>query len=727
MAKEVQWPFPIKGYDANWAYSDQPPFTTPSASNVRGYSADSERARGGSRPGIKQAYSQQVGDTSNPIQWVGWLDKGFGDTVLYKDLFAYTNGALSGQTAWTGDTEVVVKNGYVHLNSMVTDKAVTYASFASDDWQDFTLECDLAWNWGSTGSISLWVSSASDAGTDGAKVTVSFTSTEIPSPGLGFSSVVQIDLASGANTDKYTASYGMLMSVRGSNLIIKATKDRVTVNWLGAEVASVARDDGTCDQAGFKMTMSNPVTAAWWPDTLVDFRIMDWLLTAVTRPTTLARELVTVSNRTIWAESAEGTMGSSYVDSNQLTSGISLISAAYCNGNLFFLDGTQPLWYNPMAASDSVVTWSARKGKIVNTCRGIVNWRNRVVLFNSVEDPQNYYMSRLGDPWDWDYGKMDAESAVAGNQTMNGRIGDPIKAMCPISDDVLIIGCTRSVWAMYGDPMAGGYVTRLSDQTGIVGQNAWTTDPQGNLYFMGEEGLFVLPPRGKPQNLTRHRIPSLGSHDPVMTGTTGSAGEYYVTLAYDADRHGVVIFQTPYSTGTAEHYFYDIRTDAFWPEAYPTTVGPTCAAFYNAAGPTYRKLLLGGTNGYLYEYSDSQNYDLPTTGGTTAISSYVWYTPRQFGGPIRDAIVTKVVGTLSSGSESTIFGVYAADVPETLTGMSSGVVGSSGNWTAGLNYADRTRVRGGAHSIKVSNATADQGWAVENVTVEVFPGGELRK
>jgi hypothetical protein len=67
MSKEVAIPFPIKGYDANWAYSSQPPYTTPGCLNVRGYSSDEERARGGSRPGVRAAYAQQIGGGAVPV------------------------------------------------------------------------------------------------------------------------------------------------------------------------------------------------------------------------------------------------------------------------------------------------------------------------------------------------------------------------------------------------------------------------------------------------------------------------------------------------------------------------------------------------------------------------------------------------------------------------------------------------------------------------------------
>lgn len=728
MSREIELKFPLGGYDANWGYSAQPEGTTPACRNVRGYSTDSRRARGGSRPGLRRAYAQQIGGPSTPIQWLGWLDYGFGDSVLYADRFEYADGTLSGEDNWTGsDPEVKVKDGYVHLEGALplSDKAAAYDAFSGDTWDDFSLECGLQWRYGSTGQIALWVSSTADSATDGAKVTVGFTSTEVASPGLGFQGALQITLESGSNLARHTRSYGIFFAATRGRLRVEADQDAVRAFWDGQEVAVVARDDGACDEAGFKMSVSNPVADDWFPDAMVDFRLLDWELAAMTRPTSVSRKLVAVAGRGVWAESSEGTMAAAAEDTDQLAD-VSLISAARCNGALFLVDGAQPRYYTPVAATDKVQAWSPRKGEIVKTCRAVVNYRNRLVLFGAPEDPQNYWMSRQGDPWDFDTGPDDPNAAVTGGQSDLGRIGDPITALCPVSDELLVIGCTRSIWVLRGDPAQGGYVTRHSDQTGILGDRAWTTDPQGALYFLGEEGLYVMPPGGRPTHLTRARLPELGGYQAVPPAQTGAAGQSYVSLAYDAARHGVLLFLTPYSAAEAVHYFYDLRNDAFWPESYPQAMGPTVAAYYSAASGAYRKLLLGGRDGYLYEFADDAAGDVEGGGSTSAIDSYVWIGARRFGGPLHDALVTGITATLSADSDDVTYGVHAADTAEALCAQSSSEAAATGTWSAGRNAPDRTRVRGGAHAVKLSNDTAGRAWALESVAVEVAPGGPQR-
>jgi len=721
MAKEREIFFPLGGQDANWAHSKQPLQTTPSAQNVRPYSADQERARGGIRPGLKRAYTAQVGGTTSPIQWMGWLDWGFGDTVLYTDNFDSYSGeaCLDDETNWTSDGPVRRTNGYVHLAGATTSQAADYAGFAGDTWNDFDLYATLKWKYGTTGAVGFHVSYNDKIGTHGAIATVAVTGTEIASPGSGFQTKLQLSLNGGA---VYTAHYGMMFGVTGGDLHVEARGPTVKLFWNGIERGSATRTQtDACDAAGFAMTLTDP-SISWYPMSHMDIQVHDWHLTTMTTPVATARELVMIGNRLVYGEIAEGT-GPTVKDSDQLAD-VALYSAAHLDGNLFIVGGTTPKVYRPMESDPSkVLPWTARKGAIVSTCTGIVNWRNRVVLFGAKVDPQNYYMSRVGDPFDFDYGQEDAEAAVAGNLSVAGRIGDPIQAACPLSDDVLVFGCSRSIWVMHGDPKAGGRAIRLTDQTGILGQNAWTTDLQGNLYFFGEEGLFKMSAHSAPVNLTSSRLPSLSGYKHVKPGTGGTAGEHYISMSYDADRHGVLLFLTPYGAATAgTHYFYDLRTNSFWPEKYPKALGPTTVAYYNASGASYRKLLLGGHDGYVYEFDEDVKGDV--TGATAAIDSYVWTRPQRLSNSLRrDAVIALIQGTTSATGDTVNYDIYTADNVEGVTG---GTSICSGVWGPGRNIPNRTRVRGGAHAVKVSGKTVGRRWGIENIAVEVNDGGPQR-
>ena len=78
---------------------------------------------------------------------------------------------------------------------------------------------------------------------------------------------------------------------------------------------------------------------------------------------------------------------------------------------------------------------------------------------------------------------------------------------------------------------------------------------------------------------------------------------------------------------------------------------------------------------------------------------------------------------MSSGSDAVTYGVHSAD---TLEGVLSATALATGTWSAGRNSPDRTRVRGAAHSVKVSNSTAGLRWAIERVWASVLDAGEVR-
>lgn len=70
---EVGVIFPIAGLNTTCEFSRQPPDTTPAGVNVRTYETITDRARGGSRPGLTQFIPQLVNGVTNPIQMLNIL------------------------------------------------------------------------------------------------------------------------------------------------------------------------------------------------------------------------------------------------------------------------------------------------------------------------------------------------------------------------------------------------------------------------------------------------------------------------------------------------------------------------------------------------------------------------------------------------------------------------------------------------------------------------------
>jgi hypothetical protein len=356
-----------------------------------------------------------------------------------------------------------------------------------------------------------------------------------------------------------------------------------------------------------------------------------------------------------------------------------------------------------------------------------------VLLAGAKKDPQNIFMSRIDDAYDFDYGQDDASAAIALNSTVNGRIGNPITAICPCNQNMALVGTTRSVWVLRGDPGQGGMFYRLVDTVGILSQSAWCMDRDGILYFLGADGFYEFDVPNHvtafthletPKNITGSLIPALGRVTPVLPGTTWASGQVAVSLIYDSLRHGVDIFLTPYGSTPGVHYFYDIRNHACWPESYPLSAGPMAACWYNSASATYRKLLFGGIDGNVYTFSEATASDATAQATTQAISSYVTMGPYRFGDGRMASILGELVCDMSTGTSATTgsatgptVSILTGPVAESLTVAMTRIVQPGRN-------VFRQRVRGMAHGVKIANSTISKLWALEAMTGRTLEGGE---
>jgi hypothetical protein len=63
--------FPAKGFHKGLGAEKQPAGTTPWIQNMRVIDTQDNRFRGGQRPGLKKAYTQQIGGDTAPVVWIG--------------------------------------------------------------------------------------------------------------------------------------------------------------------------------------------------------------------------------------------------------------------------------------------------------------------------------------------------------------------------------------------------------------------------------------------------------------------------------------------------------------------------------------------------------------------------------------------------------------------------------------------------------------------------------
>jgi hypothetical protein len=412
---------------------------------------------------------------------------------------------------------------------------------------------------------------------------------------------------------------------------------------------------------------------------------------------------------------------------------ITLSTSAGANGSsINFGIYRAPKIYNPATGTLTKWTATAGKGSVPSGSEIICLYRDRMVLAKD----HIWYMSKSGDPLDWNYGAAatDTTRAVSGQSSDAGILGQPIKALIPHMDDYLIVGCENSLWVIRGDPVYGGQQDTVSSTIGIVDKDSWCKGPQSEIIFLSKYGVYVLSPgyQQSPIALSPEILPDdLINIDPKM---------FQISMSFDFDTNGVNINLTSKTSGNIYHWYIDWSEKSFWKDSYPRVQQPMRVLQYSGRDKKDACVMFGCIDGYLRYHDNSFDTD-----DGTSISSYVYYGPIKFGkdnfslGMVAEltATLAKLSGsikwkaitansnedllrdptTLLSGTSNLISGTWANVL---ISGVSGGKTYYSG--AAKRNYPRRS---GCSMIIRLSN-NDNRAWAIENMTAVVERRGKKR-
>lgn len=128
--RQLDLKFPTGGLNRRLAFQTQPPWTTPSCLNMRSFDTVAGRERGGSRPGLGKAYSQQLGSGA-PVRLLAGVTVGLADPLQYStdDFGGTAMGAAWSAASWKAGGLPLILN---------TSSSVTYG--ASETGAVHTLE-----------------------------------------------------------------------------------------------------------------------------------------------------------------------------------------------------------------------------------------------------------------------------------------------------------------------------------------------------------------------------------------------------------------------------------------------------------------------------------------------------------------------------------------------------------------------------------------------------------
>lgn len=339
-------------------------------------------------------------------------------------------------------------------------------------------------------------------------------------------------------------------------------------------------------------------------------------------------------------------------------------------------------------------------------CPLICLYRDRIACAQG----NTWYMSRQGDPTDWDYTftATDMARPVSGSVVeAAGLVAQPVLALIPHSDDYLIFGCERSIWMLRGDAGGGGQIDAISRSIGILGPEAWCKMPNGTICVLSRQGLYIMSPGGAspPQELSRNRLPRELLDTDMISNS--------VTLHYDGSNQGVHVFVTPYDESAGSHWFVSVPDGGFYPVSLPATKQPMSLLEYAAGQGDAQAVLQGDVDGYIRKYDATATDD-----DGTAITSYVDLGPFRLAEQGRRGVIQEFAGVLDEDSAGVTWSIYTGDTAEAAVDDSTAT--NTGSWVAGRNRPVHPRAGGGASVITLTGTGM---WAFESAYAILEDGG----
>lgn len=130
-------------------------------------------------------------------------------------------------------------------------------------------------------------------------------------------------------------------------------------------------------------------------------------------------------------------------------------------------------------------------GFVPTGCPLTMNFQGACWLGGDPIQPHVFSCHRYADIHDWDFSADDENAAYISTGEDRGLITEPLTAMIGLTTDQAILGCEEELWVMSGHPRRGGRFDRISNQTGILGQNAWCNTPKG-FFFLSHDGMMGM-------------------------------------------------------------------------------------------------------------------------------------------------------------------------------------------------------------------------------------------
>lgn len=389
-------------------------------------------------------------------------------------------------------------------------------------------------------------------------------------------------------------------------------------------------------------------------------------------------------------------------------------------------------YYDPSHATQQLSIWMATTGKgaVPHGSRILCQYNDRIVAAGDPLNPTNWQMSHRSDPYNWNFGESDTDNgrAIAGTDSTQATIGQPITALVPLQSDYLLIAGRSCMYMMRGDPgFSNAGMELVSNEVGIIDSMAWCATPEREIVFLSLDGVWITKPGAAvlPQPFSRRKIPS----ELINVDTT----QIEVSMRYISGERGILLCLRPKDGSQATFWWLDEDNRGVWPITFPAQAQPCIAANSAAVDPTIGGTLFGCADGYIRKLSRTQFYDdVPALSlASKLIPSRCAYGPFGPAGTnnLVAALLDSIEATLSAGSGAIQWSVYAENSAEELDGAASF---ASGTWNASTSayrtLRNQIRARGGAFKVVLSGAdtAGTTAWSVESLDAVIDRAGPIR-
>lgn len=323
--------------------------------------------------------------------------------------------------------------------------------------------------------------------------------------------------------------------------------------------------------------------------------------------------------------------------------------------------------------------------------------------------------SAIDDPHDYLFGQ-DNTISEDGGAFFDGGWRDPIVGMWVTPQNALIVGCSRSIWVILGDPIDGTWTKQpLSLSIGVSGLNAAYVGVGTPIVVHTPEGLQLVGIEGTPVPLSA----------PVLTEEIqfpyNEREDRFVTVVRDSQNYGLYTFTTPRDATVERGFWYDERVGMYqgtqgglFPDRLPSGMQPTCATVWKG------KVIFGCIDGFVRTFDPTKKTD-----DGSPIADILTSAPIDPYGMDSDTIIHSAEIELGNGTDFPAVRFYGGFTADAAFDTSTREL----LWQDYMQNGERKVIgrRSGVVVAEVKANLPDRRYVIEGLAVNATAAGRLRR